>query len=61
MHSESIAKLGKHQRKFLDFLTKYPGAHYVTTDRLTKRVVQSLIDRGLIERVYVNMYRLITK
>ncbi len=41
--------LGKHQKKLLKFAKKYSEAwHFYSQDSLTKKVVKSMQDKGLI-------------
>ena len=52
-------RLGKLQRKALEFAQKTSGWQSFSTDSVTKRVIKSLVDRGLLEVNEFNQFRMI--
>lgn len=46
--SKPIRRLGKHQFEMLSFFLEHYGWHSVATDPKTRRVVRSLVKRGLL-------------
>jgi hypothetical protein len=45
---EYTMRLGKHQKRMLDFLAKYHGQCSISRDSTTRKVARSLEKRGLI-------------
>lgn len=42
-------KLGKYQKHAIDFSNKYPGWHTFAKDRITRKTINSLAKKNLIE------------
>jgi hypothetical protein len=59
MTNNNSKKMGKLQKKMLEFLKKYPNTwHGYNDDFETRRIIKSMLERGLIETNEFNQFKL---